>query len=167
MQWLQFQQARLKEERQADEAARKATEDEARHKQRADASRIFTGPLTMARQKGDLEDIAAALALPDEGKKDNILERISKHFEDHPDLKTSQQFEGLFNPHPRKCTRLADAPVAGPSTVGRPPPSMPQTDTKPDVFGPGPATTQSTLHADALSPFMPTPYDDTFYFAPQ
>jgi hypothetical protein len=93
-------EARLKEEQQAEEAAWKATEDEAQPKRRADASHIFTGPLTMARRKGDFEDIAAALALLDEGKKDDILERISKHFEDHPDLKTSQRFEGLFNPHP-------------------------------------------------------------------
>lgn len=156
------EEVRLKEERQAEEAARKATEDEARRKRRADASRIFTGPLNKARRKGDLEDIAAALALPDEGKKDDLLERISRHFEEHPDLKTNQRFEGLFNPRPRKRARLADVPVAGPSTMPPPPPIFPYSSSFPSVFGPGPA---STPHANA--PFTSTPFDYTLYFAPQ
>jgi hypothetical protein len=158
------EEARLKEERQAEDAARKATEDEARRKRRADGSRVFTGPLNKTRRKGDLEDIAAALALPDGGKKDELLERISKHFEEHPELKTSTRFEGLFNLGPRKRARLADVPpvdlpVAGPSTV-REPALPPRTiavppHSSPFVFRP-------TTPFDSTS----TPYynSNTFYF---
>ena len=56
------EEARLKEQRQAKDAARKATEDQARRNQRADNSRIFTGPLNKTRRKEDLEDIAVTLA---------------------------------------------------------------------------------------------------------
>ena len=100
------EEARMKEEWQAEEAAWKATEDEARRKRRADSSLIFTGPLNKTRRKGDLEDIAAALALPVGGKKDDLLDKISKHFDKYPDLKTSSRFEGLFNPRPRKRARF-------------------------------------------------------------
>jgi hypothetical protein len=142
------EEARLKEQRQIEETTRKATEDEARRKRRADCSRVFTGALNKARRKEELEDIAAALALPDSGKKEELLDRITNHFEEHPDLKTNLRFEGLFNPRPRKCARLNDtpAPVAGPSTIHEPalpppafPPSVPPFAF--GTFGPGPAST--------------------------
>jgi hypothetical protein len=87
---------------------------EARLKRRADGSHVFIGPLNKSRRKEDLKDIAAALNLLDVGKKDHLLDRIFKHFNEHPDLKTSPRFEGLFNPRPRKRIRLTDIPVANP-----------------------------------------------------
>ena len=113
------EEARLKEQQQLEDATRKATEDEARRKRRADGSRVFTGPLNKTRWKEELEDLALALALPDGGKKEEIFERISNQFEEHPELKTNPRFEGLFNPRPRKRARLADPPQAapGPSTT--------------------------------------------------
>ncbi|KAH9037599.1 hypothetical protein EDB85DRAFT_1861199, partial [Lactarius pseudohatsudake] len=63
--------------------------------------------------KVDLEDIAIALALPETGKKDDIFERISRHFEQHPKLKRDAQFEGLFNLQPTKRPRTGDVPVCG------------------------------------------------------
>ena len=137
------EEARQKEHRQAEETARKATEDDARRKRRADHSRVFTGPLNKSRRKEELEDIAVALALPESGKKDELLERICNHFDTHPELKTTVRFEGLFNSRPRKRPRLADTPVAGPSAVheptvpGLPPPSSFQLGT----FAFEPATT--------------------------
>ncbi|KAF8467489.1 hypothetical protein DFH94DRAFT_296996 [Russula ochroleuca] len=105
------EEAHLKEQRQAEDVARKATEDQARHERRADNSRVFTGPLNnKRRRKEDLKDIAVALALPDGGKKDELLNRISNYFDEHPDLKTTPRFEGLFNARPRKRARLADIP---------------------------------------------------------
>jgi hypothetical protein len=125
------EEAHLKEHRQSEETAWKATKDEARCKRRANHLRVFGGALNKARQKEELEDIAVALALPESHKKDKLLERICNHFKEHPDLKTSPQFEGLFNPRPRKCARPANTPVAGPLAVhdptllGPPPSSFP------------------------------------------
>ena len=122
------EEARQKEQRQNEDAARKASEDDARRKRRADISRVFSGSLNKSRKKEDLEDIAVALALPEGGKKDELLERITNHFDEHPDLKTTPRFEGLFNPHPRKRARVTDIPSEGPSTVHEPivpPPNFP------------------------------------------
>jgi hypothetical protein len=156
----------LKEQRQAETTARKATEDDARRKRRADSERVFTGPLNKTRRKEELEDIAAALALPDSGKKDEILERISRHFEEHPDLKTTPRFEGLFGMRPRKRARLADAPVAGPSTFREPtlPPMFPPPGPPSTPFTFGPATTDSTPHE--FIGFIPTPNAESPYFIP-
>ena len=57
----------------------------------------------MTRKKEELEDIAVALGLLESGKKDELIERISSFFEEHPELKTHPQFEGLFSLQPRKC----------------------------------------------------------------
>ncbi|KAH8994810.1 DDE superfamily endonuclease-domain-containing protein [Lactarius akahatsu] len=78
------EEAELKEQRAAEELARKASEDEARRIRRADYTRVFTGPLNKSRRKEDLEDIAVALALPEVGKKDELVDRILSHFEKKP-----------------------------------------------------------------------------------
>ncbi|KAH9009061.1 hypothetical protein EDB84DRAFT_1251323, partial [Lactarius hengduanensis] len=83
---------------------------------RADHTHTFTGSLNRSKRKGELEDIAVALALPETGKKDDIFERISRHFEQHPELKRDARFEGLFNLQPTKRPRTGDAPVVGPSS---------------------------------------------------
>jgi hypothetical protein len=162
------EEARLKEQRQLEDAARKDAEDDARRKRRADGSRIFAGPLNKTRRKEDLEDIAAALALPDGGKKDDLLDRIIKHFDEHADLKTNSRFEGLFNPRPRKRARLAETsgPVAGPggpsnfheSSV---PPFTTSAPPSSSTLVP-PATSHDTL-STSISPY----YFNAFYFTPQ
>jgi hypothetical protein len=162
------EEARLKEQRQLEDAARKATEDDARRKRRADGSRVFTGPLNKTRRKEDLEDIAAALALSDEGKKDDLLERIFKHFEEHSDLKTNSRFEGLFNPRPRKCTCLTETPgpMAGPSTVREPSVPLPTIPAPPSSytfnFGLVPATTSHDASSTSISPY----YLNALYYTP-
>ncbi|KAI9436572.1 hypothetical protein H4582DRAFT_2058509 [Lactarius indigo] len=126
------EEAKLKEQKAAEELARKTSEDEARRKRRADYTRVFAGPLNKSRRKEDLEDIAIALALPEGGKKDELIERITNHFEKHPALKTDPRFEGLFGSRPQKRARIDNGIVAGPSSTpgltippGFPPPYPP------------------------------------------
>jgi hypothetical protein len=112
------EESRQKELRQNEELARKAAEDLARRKRRADLTHTFTGGLNKSRRKEELADIAAALSLLDSGKKDDIFERIMKEFDENPGLKTNPRFEGLFQSRPRKRARVDDgAPTAGPSTA--------------------------------------------------
>jgi hypothetical protein len=79
-------------------AACKAAGDDTRRKRRADHTHLFSGPLNKSRRKEELEDIAIALALPKGGKKDNLFQRISDHFKQHPDLKTSPRLKA-FSTH--------------------------------------------------------------------
>jgi len=138
------EEARQKEQRQAEEAARKAADNNAWCKRRADITRVFSGPLNKSKRKDELEDIAIALALPEGGKKDGLFQRISDHFGQHPDLKTSPRFEGLFNSRSSKRARVADFPTAGPSTIHRfippnPPPAFPASAFL-QAFGPASAS---------------------------
>jgi hypothetical protein len=73
--------------------------------------------LNKSKRKEELEDLAIALALPEGGKKDDLFQRISDHFEQHPGLKTNPRFEGLFNSRPSKRARGVDFSTAGSSTV--------------------------------------------------
>ena len=163
------EEARLKEQRQLEDAARKAAEDDARRKRRADGSRTFSGPLNKTRRKEDLEDIAAALALPDGGKKDDLLDRIIKHFDEHADLKTNSRFEGLFNPRPRKRAHLTETPgpVAGPSNLHKssvPPPTIPAPPSFSTLnFGLVPPATSHDALSTSISPY----YFNALYFTPQ
>ena len=60
-----YEQVCLKEQQQAKDTARKAAGDWERCKWQADITVVFTGPLNKSRWKNELEDIAAALALPE------------------------------------------------------------------------------------------------------
>lgn len=104
------EETQQKEQRQNEELARKAAEDQARCKCRADPTHTFTGSLNKSRRKEELADIAAALSLSDSGKKDDLFERIMQEFEANPDLKTKPRFEGLFQSRPRKRARIDDTP---------------------------------------------------------
>jgi hypothetical protein len=106
-----------KEQRRQQDLAQKAVGDEAQRKHRADPTRTLVGPLNKSRRKEDLEDIAVALALLESGKKDEIFERITMHFERHLGLKSDPRFEGLFNSRHTKRPRTDNAPVAGPSSL--------------------------------------------------
>ncbi|KAF8262140.1 hypothetical protein EI94DRAFT_1809256 [Lactarius quietus] len=101
---------------QIEALARKATEDQAQRKRRADISCVFTGPLNKARQKEYLQDIAIALSLLDSGKKDDIYSRIMEEFKENPNWRSEPRFEGLFNSRQNRAC-LGDVPVAGPSTI--------------------------------------------------
>ena len=110
MQQLQ-EELRLKELHRNEERARKAAEEQARRKRRADISLIFTGSLNKSRRKEELEDIAVALALPEVGTKDDLFKRIVEEFEANPEQKTNPRFVGLFNSRPRKRARVDNAPI--------------------------------------------------------
>ena len=109
------EQVCLKEQQQAKDTAQKAAGDQEQHKWQTDITIVFTGPLNKSRQKNELEDIAAALALLESGKKDKLLQCICNHFNEHLDLKTSPCFKGLFHSH--KCAHIANNPTPGPSTI--------------------------------------------------
>ena len=125
------EEAHLKEQQLTEEGARKASEDEGRHKRRADTTKMFSGVLSMARRKEELEELAAALALSDSGKKEELLERVCIYFEEHPEVKTSPRFDGLFNPRPRKRLRMTETPVPGPSNIHE---SVAQAPLSPSTF---------------------------------
>ena len=59
------EQVCLKEQQQAKDTAQKAAGDWEQCKWQADITVVFTGPLNKSRWKNELEDIAAALALPE------------------------------------------------------------------------------------------------------
>ncbi|KAH9034338.1 hypothetical protein EDB85DRAFT_2144426 [Lactarius pseudohatsudake] len=131
-------EASQKKQQQADGDAWKAAEDEARRKWRADLTRE------------ELEDIAAALALLDSGKKDELLERITTFFEEHPDLKTDPRFEGLFSSQPQK-------PVAGPlNTHG---PTLPPPNASLN-FGPA----NASVNIDPSLTSTPVSSHNKFYY---
>ena len=109
------EQVHLKEQQQAKDTAQKAAGDQDQHKQQADITVVFAGPLNKSRQKNELEDIAAALALLESGKKDKLLQHICNHFDEYPDLRTNPCFKELF--HPRKHASTANDPTPSPSTI--------------------------------------------------
>lgn len=46
--------------------------------------------------KGDLEGIAAVLALPFNGTKQELTSRIKNHLDAHPELQANNRFAGLY-----------------------------------------------------------------------
>ncbi|KIJ08364.1 hypothetical protein PAXINDRAFT_18494 [Paxillus involutus ATCC 200175] len=80
----------LKKQKEAEVKVKKAAEEQARRERRADHSRLFTGTLNKTKKKDELEDLVAALALPEAGKKDDLLDKIIGHFNKFPQLKGDQ-----------------------------------------------------------------------------
>jgi hypothetical protein len=87
-----------KEKEAADKLARKETAEAENHVRRNTQghSIVFTGSLG-TKNKTQLGDLASALALSLEGTKADFVERITKHFEENPDLKLQDRFVGIFN----------------------------------------------------------------------
>ncbi|KAK7461411.1 hypothetical protein VKT23_008589 [Stygiomarasmius scandens] len=61
-------------------------------------SAVFSGTLS-TKNKGELGDIAALLALSVEGTKEEIKICILQHFDNHPEKKTHHCYVGLFQSH--------------------------------------------------------------------
>ncbi|KAG6916540.1 hypothetical protein DXG01_006423 [Tephrocybe rancida] len=59
------------------------------------APQVFTGAL-MPKKKQELQEIASALKIGDQGTKDDIMNRIKRHLENNPDLEEDPSFVGLF-----------------------------------------------------------------------
>lgn len=70
--------------------------------------RIFVGNLT-SYKKDDLQALALALQLSDDGTKDDLKMRISEKFENDSNLKQNPRFNGLFNKSRRRASGPDDA----------------------------------------------------------
>ena len=111
---------------------------------RATNSEIFTGTLT-SKTRPDLQDIAHALSIRTDGKKQELVDRINGHATSHPEVKENPRFSSLFvqrgrgrlpidsrgpNVHtqlspnvPTVQYSLQTTPLAGPSHFLNPPPT--------------------------------------------
>jgi len=116
-----------KAQKEADERAKKAECEKQRQTTRALGTKQFGGALS-SKSKTELEDIAAALALAEDGNKHVLIRRIKEHLTLHPELALNTRFEGLFASLARGCKREADseegpaAPQDGNEAVGNPHP---------------------------------------------
>ena len=81
------QEARDKQLEQETERARLRTE--------RDPNQPFVGTLA-SKKKDELQDVAWALGLPENGTKAEITDRINRYFNDNQQLKTDCRYEGLF-----------------------------------------------------------------------
>ncbi len=86
-----------REQAQVAKKAKQKQENEAQIVARAtqDPDEPFKGPLS-SRTKAQLQDIAFALGISDEGKRDEIKARLVIYFESHPTLWDSPKYMGLF-----------------------------------------------------------------------
>lgn len=77
----------------------------------------FVGSLA-SKNKADLQEIAGALSLPEDGTKDALIQRINSFFDSNPLQRISPRFSGLFNRRAqRRCPRETENthPVASTS----------------------------------------------------
>ncbi|KJA19578.1 hypothetical protein HYPSUDRAFT_117364, partial [Hypholoma sublateritium FD-334 SS-4] len=87
-----------KKRQEEEKRAAKAVVTNENHRRRATEAHtmIFPGSLA-AKNKQYVGDLAYCLGLSTDGTKAKILERIKEHFAANPDLKTQDQYIGLFN----------------------------------------------------------------------
>ncbi|TFK20445.1 hypothetical protein FA15DRAFT_673481 [Coprinopsis marcescibilis] len=76
----------------------------------------FAGALA-PKKKSELQEIANALRVSDQGTKDELASRIRKHLDTHSDLEKSSQFSGLYASLRRRVGSVQ--PQAPPSATGR------------------------------------------------
>ena len=87
-----------KEQKRKDTAMRRKQKENDREQQRRDRApdAPFTGSLS-SKNKPDLQEIAGALSLAEEGTKEVLIHRINTFFDSHPRIRDSERFTGLFN----------------------------------------------------------------------
>ena len=78
---------------------KEAERDQQRRDRGPDAP--FIGSLS-SKNKPDLQEIAAALDLSEDGTKDALMQRITTHFDSNPLLRDGPRFSGLFHRAPRR-----------------------------------------------------------------
>ncbi|KJA15783.1 hypothetical protein HYPSUDRAFT_58622 [Hypholoma sublateritium FD-334 SS-4] len=89
--------AAKEQKKQEAQQRRQARETEQQQRRQArDPTQPFVGAMS-SKNKPDLIQLADALQLSAEGTKQEILDRITDHFDQHPEKKVHQSFEGLFN----------------------------------------------------------------------
>ncbi|KAG2743141.1 hypothetical protein P692DRAFT_201809304 [Suillus brevipes Sb2] len=101
MELMELEAEQAERERQEEVSKqKKAAEEQGKRDRRAEQERsqvAFTGAIK-TKKLDELRDIAAALRLPETGLKAELLQRIVQFFDDQPELKKNQRYEGLFNP---------------------------------------------------------------------
>lgn len=97
----------VKAQKEADERAKKDELERQRQANRALGTSQFNGALS-TKTKRELEDIAVALAIPEDGKKDDLVKRIRGHLNAHPELAARPRFSGLFTSLTRGRKRAAE-----------------------------------------------------------
>lgn len=87
-----------KEQKKKDTAIQQKQKENDREQQRRDQApdAPFTGSLS-SKSKPDLQEIAGALSLAEDGTKEVLIHRINTFFGSHPHIRNSERFTGLFN----------------------------------------------------------------------
>ena len=123
---LKEAQEQKKREAQEQRAAKEADCERLRLERNPDEP--FTGALT-TKAKPDLQDVAQALGLLITGSKKDLLERITHHFDENPNLRNTPRYEGLFSRSRRRPARdenvtnmNEDAPTSSRSSTNNLPP---------------------------------------------
>jgi hypothetical protein len=62
-----------------------------------------------SKNKADLQDIADALSLTEDGTKEVLVRRINTFFDSHPHIRNSDRFVGLFSRASRRRADMNDA----------------------------------------------------------
>jgi SAP domain-containing new25 len=73
----------------------------------------FAGALA-PKKKSELQDIALALRISDQGTKEDIQTRIKKHLDNNPNLEEDSRFSGLYG----RKRRGSVQPQPQPNTYG-------------------------------------------------
>ncbi|KAG6809833.1 hypothetical protein H0H92_014587 [Tricholoma furcatifolium] len=85
------------------------------------AASVFTGAL-MPKKKQDLQEIAVALKISDQGTKDDLMNRIKRHLDTNPDLEEDPSFAGLYGTRRKRSLQPQPLPatsIGKPSSRGR------------------------------------------------
>jgi hypothetical protein len=98
---------------------KEAERDQQRQARGPDAP--FMGSLS-SKSKPDLQEIAAALGLSENGTKDALMQRINACFDSNPLLRDGPRFSGLFHRAPRHRHQVADSENTHPTASISPKP---------------------------------------------
>ena len=134
----------------------------------------FIGALS-SKSKPDLQEIAGALSLAEEGMKEVLIRRINTFFDSHPRLRESERFTGLFNRTHKRRFNMNDTTQIQTSYNPSHNPSAPQSlhPLSPAHFPlaanvanlpiAGPSTTTSHWHSTTSTPVQPSQVQFSFY----
>jgi hypothetical protein len=92
--------AQKKKETEKRRKEKEAARDQQRQARAPDEP--FVGSLG-SKNKADLQEIAGALSLSEDGTKDTLIQRINSFFDSNPHQRDSSRFSGLFRRAPRRC----------------------------------------------------------------
>ena len=161
-----------KEQKKREAAMRRKQKENDREQQRRDRApdAPFTGSLS-SKSKPDLQEIAGALSLAEEGTKEVLVRRITTFFDSHPRLRDSERFTGLFNrTHKRRidmnaggATQISNYSTHTPSISQ--PPSLPHIPLNANIANlnlpiAGPSTTSNGV----FTPVPPIQPQFNFYY---